>query len=30
LIRASLDAFAAGRLRVYEQAIAMTKTDGWK
>ena len=29
-IRASLDAYAAGRLATYDQAIALTKIDGWK
>jgi hypothetical protein len=29
-MRATLDAFAAGRLRTYQQVTAMTKTDGWK
>jgi hypothetical protein len=29
-MRATLDAFADNRLNSYAQAIAMTKTDGWK
>jgi len=29
-IRAMLDAFARGELTTYAQAIALTKTDGWK
>jgi hypothetical protein len=29
-IRASLEAFKSGTLRTYQQAIAMTKIDGWK
>jgi hypothetical protein len=29
-IRRSLDAFASGGLRSYDQVIAMTKTSGWK
>ena len=29
-IRASLEAFESGKLLTYQQAIAMTKIDGWK
>jgi hypothetical protein len=29
-VRATLDAFFAGRLTTYQDAIAMTKTTGWK
>jgi hypothetical protein len=29
-IRASLQAFESGKLLTYQQAIAMTKIDGWK
>ncbi len=29
-IRASLDAYTAGRLTSYSQAVGMTKIDGWK